>query len=262
VVKHPVKRIVVASSMSVYGEGLYRDGAGGLAEGARRTPAALRAGRWDLRDASGAPLAPVATDETKRPDLTSVYALTKFNQEQLTLMLAAAYGIEAVALRLFNVFGPGQSLSNPYTGVLAIFAGRLLNGERPLVFEDGRQRRDFVHVADVARAFRLAMQAPEAAGEIINIGSGRSYAVADVAAMLAGAMGREALTPDILARSRAGDVRHCFADIAKARRLLRFEPRRPLEQAVSELVAHVSRQRSRDHVAEAHRELAERGLVI
>lgn len=260
-VKRPVARIVVASSMSLYGEGLYRDADDAPIETARRAPPDLRERRWDPVGGDGLPLVPAPTPETKRPDLASVYALSKFDQEQLVLMLAAAYGIEAVALRLFNVFGPGQMLSNPYTGVLAIFAGRLLNGTTPLVFEDGRQRRDFVHVADVARGFRLAMERPGIAGEVFNIGSGRSYTVESVARLLAEAMGRPELQPTLLGKARTGDIRHCFADIGKARRELGYEPRHALEASVDELVAWVSGQQARDRVAEAHGELEQRGLV-
>lgn len=256
-----VRRIVVASSMSVYGEGLYRRGDGGIVEAVRRTPAALRDGHWDPVDRDGAALQPIATHEEKCPDLSSVYALTKFNQEKLTLMLSAAYGIEAVALRLFNVFGPGQMLSNPYTGVLAIFAGRLLNGEAPMIFEDGCQLRDFVHVRDVARAFRLAMEQPDVSGEVFNIGSGRSYTVETVARLLAEAMGRPDLQPWTLGKTRTGDVRHCFGDIAKARAQLAFQPRHRLEDSLHELVDWVSGQRARDRVLHARQELEARGLV-
>src|SRR5213082_2541767 len=138
-------------------------------------------------------LEPVPTHEHKRPGLSSIYALTKYDQERACLVAGAAYGIPTVALRLFNVYGPGQALSNPYTGVLAIFASRLLNGERPMVFEDGQQRRDFVHVKDVGRAFLIALEHPAAAGKVFNIGSGRSLTVEDVAIGLAQAMNRENL---------------------------------------------------------------------
>ena len=165
-------------------------------------------------------------------------------------------------MRLFNVFGPGQTLANPYTGVLAIFAGRLLAGEPPLVFEDGMQRRDFVHVKDVARAFRLAMEAPDAAGEIINIGSGVSHTVLDVARALAKALGRDDLEPQVLHRSRAGDIRHCFADIGKAQLVLGFEPQHHLESSLGDLVAWVEKQKRPTKSPDAHGELTARGLVL
>jgi dTDP-L-rhamnose 4-epimerase len=256
-----VRRVVVASSMSLYGEGLYLDPEGRPVE-ARRMPEAIRTGSWDPVGPRGEPLIPVPTPEGKTPDLSSVYALTKFDQEQMTLMLTAAYGIEGVALRLFNTYGPGQTLSNPYTGVLAIFAGRLLNGEAPLIFEDGLQQRDLVHVEDVARAFYLAMVSPGIGGEVFNIASGRQQSVRRVAELLASAMDREDLQPRLLGRSRAGDVRHCFADITKARQRLGFEPRRSLRDSMAELVSWVSGQQARDTVQHAHRELEERGLVL
>lgn len=258
---NPVERIVVASSMSVYGEGLYRAADGRRIEDARRDGKRLKEGLWDPAEEGGGALAPEPTDESKRPDLASIYALTKYCQEQQVLIIGRAYGIGAVALRLFNVFGPGQALSNPYTGVLAIFASRLQNSERPLVFEDGRQTRDFVHVRDVARAFRLAMETPEADGHVINIGSGRRYSVIEVGRMLAAAMGCRGLEPEILNKARVGDIRHCFADIAKAERLIGYAPRKMLESSLAELADWVASQRATDRVPQARRELEARGLV-
>src|SRR5690606_20586733 len=149
-IKNPVQRIVVASSMSVYGEGLYETPSGERLSNVRRNQARIREGQWDPVSAAGEALTPIPTDEQKIVDLASIYALTKYAQEREVMICGEAYNVEAVALRLFNVFGPGQALSNPYTGVLANFASRLANGQRPLVFEDGEQKRDFVHVRDVA----------------------------------------------------------------------------------------------------------------
>lgn len=257
----PVRRVVVASSMSIYGEGLYRTADGKIVADAQRRLGDGETRRWNPLDDEGRDLEPIATPESKAPCLASVYALTKYTQERLTLMLARAYGMEAAALRLFNVFGPGQALSNPYTGVLAIFASRLLNGERPMIFEDGEQRRDFVHVADVARASVAALERPEADGGVFNIGSGRDYPISAVARHLAQAMGAPEKTPEILNRARIGDIRHCFADIALARARLGFEPRHRLEDSLQELTEWVKTQRARDRVAEARRELEMRGLV-
>jgi dTDP-L-rhamnose 4-epimerase len=170
--------------------------------------------------------------------------------------------VEGVALRLFNVYGPGQALSNPYTGVMAIFAGRLLAGEPPLLYEDGRQLRDFVHVDDVVEAFLRAMAAPDAPGEVINIGSGGARTILELAARVAEAMGREDLTPQVLGRARAGDIRHCVADVGKARRLLGFAPRRTLDGSIDELVDWVSRQQVPRGVEAAQSELLRRGLVV
>lgn len=260
-IDRPVQRIVVASSMSVYGEGLYRTADGTRVEDARRNPSRARAGLWDLVDGDGRPLLPVATDEAKPVDLASIYALTKYVQERAVLIFGAAYGVEAVALRLFNVFGAGQALSNPYTGVLANFAARIINGEPPLVFEDGEQRRDFVHVRDVARAFRLAMERPHVAGAVINVGSGRSYTVAEVARHVAAALGRPDLKPEILQKARSGDIRNNFADITRARSLLGYEPREPLETSLEEFAAWVRRTGGSDRSAEMKRQLEARGLV-
>ncbi|MDR7039971.1 dTDP-L-rhamnose 4-epimerase [Methylobacterium sp. BE186] len=256
----PVKRIVVASSMSIYGEGLYRRPDGATVEDAARQN--RRPGEpWDPTDAEGRPLAPIATPEAKSPALASVYALTKYMQERLTLTLAPAYGMEGVALRLWNVYGPGQALSNPYTGVLAIFASRLLNGQPPMIFEDGEQRRDFVHVEDVAQAFVLALEHPAAVGQVYNVGSGEDRSVREVAQLLAQAMGREDIAPEVTGQARAGDIRHCIADIAKIRRELGYAPRRDFAEGLAELAAWVAEQEAVDRVADARRELEARGLV-
>ncbi|MGE0370715.1 MAG: NAD-dependent epimerase/dehydratase family protein [Gammaproteobacteria bacterium] len=257
---HPVRRVVVASSMSIYGEGLYRTADGRLVEDASRGP---RTGTesWDPVDTDGRPLIPVPTPETKRPSLASVYAISKFVQERLVLTVTQAYGMQGIALRLFNVYGPGQALSNPYTGVLAIFASALLNGRAPGVFEDGAQRRDFVHVDDVADAFILALETDAVDSGVFNIGSGISISVREIAERLAAAMGQRDLPPTLLGKARAGDIRHCFADIELARRTLGFSPRRTLDDGMQALVEWVRRQRAIDRMAEARRELEERGLV-
>lgn len=256
----PVRRLIVASSMSIYGEGYYALPSGALFDRARRRKVDLRAGHWQPVGPGGEPLEAVATDEGKRPDLASIYALTKYQQEQAALIFGGAYDLPTVALRLFNVFGAGQALSNPYTGVLANFASRLANGRAPTIFEDGQQRRDFVHVRDVARAFRLAMEA-EVAGEVYNIGSGRAYSVRQVAQLLAEAMDLPRLEPEILGRFRAGDIRNCFADIGKARAELGFEPEHRLEDSLGPFVDWVRRTPAADRGADMRGELEQRGLV-
>ena len=256
----PVRRIVVASSMSVYGEGRYTSD-GRPCGIVRRSPDRIKAGEWEPVAPGGGRLEPVATDEEKPVDLASIYALTKYVQERQCLIFGSAYPTEAVALRLFNVFGAGQALSNPYTGVLANFASRLANGHAPMIFEDGNQRRDFVHVRDVARAFRLAYEKPSAAGHVINIGSGRSYAISDIATLLAEAMGVPELRPEIMGKARAGDIRHCFADISKARELLGFEPQYDLQGALKPFVDWVRANDAVDRGPEMRRQLEERGLV-
>jgi dTDP-L-rhamnose 4-epimerase len=257
----PVGKIVVASSMSIYGEGACLTSEGAEYEGARRKIADLRKGLWELRGPDGKPLTPIPTDETKRPDLASIYALTKYAQERAVLIFGEAYDIPAVALRLFNVFGAGQALSNPYTGVLANFAARLSAAARPTIFEDGCQRRDFVHVRDVARAFRLALVNDGVAGEAINIGSGRAYTIRQVAELLAEAMEVPQLEPEILGSFRAGDIRDCFADIGRARRLLGFAPARLLEDSLGPFVDWVKGETVEDRNAEMRHHLEARRLV-
>ncbi len=255
----PVRRVVVASSMSIYGEGLYRAPNGSVVHDATRDP---QPDRWDPVATDGSPLKPLATPESKLPALSSVYALSKHMQERLTLMICAAYGVEGCALRLFNVFGPGQALSNPYTGVLAIFASRLFNRQRPLVFEDGMQLRDFVHVSDVAAAFLLALERPEAAGRVFNVGSGVERNIVSVARALAEAMGVPEIEPEVLGKARSGDIRHCFADISLAKQLLGYAPAgRFGAQSLGELAEWVARRGASDHVDRAYDELQSRGLV-
>lgn len=262
-VQSDIRRVVVASSMSIYGEGRYVTPDGQVHDAVERASEAVRAGRWEPQGPNGEPLSPAPTPESKPPNLASVYALTKYDQERLVLMLGRAYGIETAALRLYNVFGPGQALSNPYTGVLAIFAGRLLNGQPPLVYEDGRQRRNFVDVRDVARAFRLALETPGIDGEAFNIAGEADHSVHEVARLLARAMDCEEIEPVILDKARIGDIRHCLADISKARRMLGYAPQHTLEEAVDELVGWVARQTgTQDRAVHAQRELEERGLVV
>ena len=260
IIDRPLARIVTASSMSIYGEGLYRDADGGLHEavvrGARNPD-----GGWDPLDGLGRPLVPVPTPESKAAALASVYAIGKFVQEKLTLTLSKAYGMEGVALRLWNIYGPGQALSNPYTGVLAIFASRLLNGQRPMVFEDGRQRRDFVHVSDVARAFVLALDQPGIGGRVFNIGSGEDRTVEEVARLQANSMGCADLLPEFANKARVGDIRHCIPDLSLARAELGYVARQDFGIGLAELAEFVATQEASDHVEEARQELELRGLV-
>lgn len=258
--KRPVARLVVASSMSIYGEGLYRSADQSVVACEERAVEQLRRGDWELRDAAGNPLDPVPTPETKQPSLSSIYALNKYAQERMCLITGKAYGIPTVALRFFNAFGPRQALSNPYTGVLAIFAARLLNGRPPLVFEDGRQRRDFVHVHDVARACRMALEA-EHAQDVFNVGSGQSRTILSVAEDLAEVMGRRDIAPELTRKYRAGDIRHCFADMGKSRDVLGFEPHVAFRDGLEELAEYLADQIADDQAERATKELQQRGLV-
>ncbi|MFZ7087970.1 NAD-dependent epimerase/dehydratase family protein [Curtobacterium sp. RRHDQ10] len=259
-----VEKIVVASSMSIYGEGSYECVDHGPIAPRLRSEAQLQAREWEPRcTVCGKALAPVPTSETKPLFPTSVYAISKMDQELLVLSVGAAYGIDVTAVRYFNAYGPRQALSNPYTGVAAIFSGRLLNGQPPIVMEDGNQKRDFIHVKDVARATVLALTAPDANGKAINIGIGDPISIAEVATILADALGRPDIEPIITGEYRAGDIRHCWADPTLAKEVLGFEPEyRFREDGVRELVAWVSDQTAEDKVAAANDELKKRGLTV
>ncbi len=261
IARQPVERMVIASSMSIYGEGLCRDADGNPHEPAPRGAAQLNRGEWELRDDQGRPLVPIPTPETKRPDLASVYALGKYVQEKMCHVVGQAYGMGTVALRLYNVYGRNQALSNPYTGVLAIFASRLLNGRAPLIFEDGEQRRDFVHARDVGRAFRLALEATEVSGVSFNIGSGEDHSIATIARRMAALMGKPHIAPEIAGRYRAGDIRHNFADVSVSAEALGYRPRVSLEAGLADLVEWLADQIATDRVDSATEELVSRGLV-
>lgn len=261
-VDEPVERLVVASSMSVYGEGLYQDPDGRLVPGAIRGPEQLKQHDWELYNSRGAVLSPVPTPETKTPALASIYALSKYDQERMALLVGQAYDIPTVALRFFNVYGTRQALSNPYTGVLAIFASRLLNNRPPLVFEDGYQQRDFVSVHDVVQACLQALEIPAAAGQVFNIGSGQHCTVRDIAERLARGLGKEEIEPEITENYRVGDIRHCFADISRAQAVLGYQPRIALEAGLTELAEWLQGQIALDRVPEARAELRMRGLTV
>lgn len=264
-----IRKLVVASSMSIYGEGKYVDPASGAAVmPPQRTPGQLERAEWEMR-VPGTPRVarPAPCDEAKPLEPTSIYAINKRDQEEMVLAVGRAYGIPAVALRYFNVYGPRQALSNPYTGIAAIFSGCYLNNKGPLIFEDGLQSRDFIHVTDIARANILALERDEANDEAINIGTGVPTTVAQVARLLLERLhpGREAdpaLQPKIVGRFRAGDIRHCYADISKARRLLGFEPRVAYADGLAGLIEWVKLQQSVDRTDAAMAELTERKLVL
>lgn len=261
-IEKPVERLVVASSMSIYGEGLYTTPTGEVVSGSERPFDQLKRHQWELTDDDGQLLTPIATPEYKTPSLSSVYALSKFDQERMCLLIGRAYNIPTVALRFFNVYGPYQALSNPYTGVLAIFASRLLNNNRPMIFEDGNQRRDFVSVHDIAQACCLALGNEAPAGEVFNIGSGENVTVREVAQQVAAAVGKENIEPEITGKYRVGDIRHCFADISKARRMLGYEPRVRFKDGLTELAEWLEGEAAEDKVEQAGAELAARGLTV
>jgi dTDP-L-rhamnose 4-epimerase len=258
-----LKKLVVASSMSIYGEGAYACGTCGRVAPRLRPDEQLAAGDWEMHCPNcGAHAKPVPTDEDKPLYPTSIYAINKRDHEEMALAFGHAYGIPAVALRFFNIYGSRQALSNPYTGAAAIFSGRMLAGEPPLIYEDGKQLRDFVHVSDVVQACTLAMSSSAADGQVFNVGTGRPISVLDVASVLATELGWRGGF-HVVGKFRAGDVRHCFADITRARTFLGYAPTRTFEDGVRELVAWVSSQQvaSAPLADQAQRELAARGLV-
>jgi dTDP-L-rhamnose 4-epimerase len=261
-IKRPVGRLLVASSMSIYGEGLYRRADGKLQAGRERSLEQLKQADWEVRDVDGQPMQPVPTPESKIPTLASVYALSKYDQERLCLIFGRAYHIPTVALRFFNVYGPRQALSNPYTGVLAIFASRLLNNNPPMIYEDGKQQRDFVHVNDLVRGCRLAIETAQATDQVFNIGSGEPHTVLEIASHMASVMGKSHIEPEITGKYRVGDIRHCFADITQARQRLGYEPQISLQTGITQLAEWLEGQVAVDQVAHANNELEKRGLTV
>lgn len=260
-IERPVERLIVASSMSIYGEGLYRGADGRVYSDVERTLDQLKRNDWEMRNREGELLEPVVTPEWKTPSLASVYALSKYDQERLCMIVGRAYGMATVGMRFFNAYGPNQALSNPYTGVLAIFASRLLNNKAPLIFEDGKQKRDFVSVYDVAKACRLALETPAADGLVFNVGSGQQVTVSEVAERMAKVLGKR-IDPEIAGKYRVGDIRHCFPDISQARQVLGYEPSMSLEDGLLDLAAWLDGQVAYDRFSEARAELTARGLVV
>jgi dTDP-L-rhamnose 4-epimerase len=255
-----IRKVVVASSMSLYGEGAYRAPDGRSVSPPLRSEADLAARRFELRAADGAELTPVPTPEEKPLQPTSIYAITKRDHEEMFLTVGQAYGIPVVALRYFNVYGPRQALSNPYTGVVAIFSSRLLNRKRPPVYEDGRQTRDFVHVSDVVQANLLALESEAANGRVYNVGTGRATSVLQVAETLAERLDF-AEPPEVTGRYRAGDIRHCVADISRIQHELGYRPQVAFGDGLLELLGWLRTQSAEDAVETAARELAARGLT-
>lgn len=259
--KDVVKKLVVASSMSIYGEGEYDcANCGGVAPAVRDLEK-LQTGAWDITcpQCSGV-LTPVPTRESKQLFPASVYAVSKQDQEQLSLIMGRAYGVPTVALRYFNGYGTRQALSNPYTGVCAIFCSRLLNGRSPLIYEDGKQTRDFVHVSDIVQANLLALEHSGADYQAVNIASGSPVTIAEVAALLSSAM-KQASLAEVTGQHRVGDIRHCVADINRAEALLGYKPKVQLADGIHELITWVTQQTADDRATQAAEELETHKLV-
>jgi dTDP-L-rhamnose 4-epimerase len=257
-----IRKLLVASSMSIYGEGQYgnpRTGESGLAPWLRPEQQ-LAAREWDVLAEDGTPLEPEPTAETKPLRPTSIYAINKRDHEEMFLAVGAAYGIPAVALRFFNVYGERQALSNPYTGVAAIFSSRLLNDRPPLVFEDGRQTRDFIDVRDIARCCAVALTQSGADGRTLNVGTGRPTSIVEVADAIARGLGKE-IEPELVGKYRAGDIRHCYADTRLATELLGFRAEIPFEAGMQDLLAWLEGREAEDSVDAAREALVARGLA-
>jgi len=261
--KHGARKVIVASSMSIYGEGKYECPDCGAVYPRLRTEVQLKAREWEMKcPHCGRDVQPAPTDEEKPLYPTSIYAVTKRDHEEMFLCTGLAYGIPAVALRFFNTYGPRQALSNPYTGVMAIFSGRLLNRQPPVIYEDGQQSRDFIHVHDIVQGLLLAMDRPEADNQVFNLGTGRPTSVGQVAEMLSQRLTGGEVGPELRQQYRAGDIRHCYADLTKARRLLGFEPQISLEDGLEDLLTWVQGQTAVDRFSQVEKELSTKSLVV
>ncbi|HEY3351747.1 MAG TPA: NAD-dependent epimerase/dehydratase family protein [Polyangia bacterium] len=257
-----VRRLVVASSRAVYGEGKYLCAACGPVVPDQRRDERLKAGQWDPTcPRCGGALTPVATDEECAPKPTSIYAVTKLAQEQMAVAFGRAYGIPTAALRYQNVYGGGQSLTNPYVGVLAIFTARIKSGKGLQVYEDGRIQRDFVHVDDVVAATQLALTAPLADAHVLNVGSGRPVSIHEVANELCRTLGARDVAIDVTGQYRAGDIRHCYADLTQAGRVLGYAPQVSLAGGLRELCAAAEHAPIADKLDDASAELTRLGLL-
>jgi dTDP-L-rhamnose 4-epimerase len=257
-----VRKVVVASSRALYGEGKYRSRSGDIVYPSSRRKEDLEAGRFDLQCAdTGEPLEVLATDEESRLHPSSVYGIAKLGQEQLVMTVCASLGIAASALRYQNVYGPGQSLSNPYTGILSIFSKRILSGDDINIFEDGMESRDFVYIDDVVRATSLALFSERADGQVFGIGSGVRTTVLQAAQTLCSTLGRS-VELKVSGAFRLGDIRHNFADLSKARKLLGFEPLVPFDSGIDRFVEWVANQpRTPDGYEQSLVELRSKGLM-
>jgi len=261
--KDKIKKLIVASSMSIYGEGEYECSKCGRISPKLRPVAQLEKRQWEMKcHICGEDAKPIPTNEEKPLNSTSIYAISKKDQEEMCLCIGRAYNIPTVALRYFNTYGPRQALSNPYTGVAAIFSSRLLNNHTPIIYEDGLQSRDFVHVKDIAQANMLAMESdPECVrDEMFNVGTGRRLSILDIANALISRLNFKGKS-EITYQFREGDIRHCYADISKIKEKLGYSPKHKFEDGIDELVNWVKEQHAEDKIEQARGELENRGLT-
>jgi len=260
--KNKVKKLIVASSMANYGEGLYKCDRCKLRNTTPRPIDRLQKHIWEkLCPQCHSPMRSMPTAEDKEMTPASIYALTKRDQEEMCLLIGRAYDIPVVALRYFNIYGPRQAISNPYTGVIAIFSSRLLNNQAPIIFEDGLQERDFVHVRDIVGANILAMEKDSADYAAINVGTGKATPIIETANILKVLL-RKDIKPTIVNKFRKGDVRHCYADTKKAKELLGFVSGVELKDGLKELLEWLQGQRASDNVEIAKKQLEDKGLVL
>jgi len=259
---HRVEKLIIASSMSVYGEGKYSCVNCGVVYPKLRSLSQLKKGEWEMRcPFCNQEVQSLPTDEEKPLHPTSVYSISKRDQEEMCLTIGRAYRIPTVALRYFNVYGPRQALSNPYTGVAAIFSSRILNNHPPCIFEDGLQSRDFTHVSDIVQANLLAMESNDADYEVFNVGTGRPLTVLNIAEALIKSLS-SSVDMNIVRKYREGDIRHCYADISKIRDQLGFQPKVKFEKGISEFIGWVRGEEARDQFEKSRRELEEKGLTL
>lgn len=257
----PIKKLVVASSRAIYGEGKYHCARHGAVFPPSRSAAAMQNGQFEIPcPACGSATELVPTDEDTPARPSSVYGITKLNQEQMVLTMGRALGIPAVALRYQNVFGPGQSLSNPYTGILSIFSTRIRNGHDINIFEDGKESRDFVFIDDVVDATTHAVELERPVMEALNVGSGVATDVMTVATTLQRHLGISVPTA-ISGKFRVGDIRHNVADLTRVRAVLGFEPRTSFETGIARFIEWVKAEAiQEDRYERSLEELRQRGL--
>jgi dTDP-L-rhamnose 4-epimerase len=261
--EHNVKKLVIASSNTVYGEGKSKCNKCGIISPELRTPAQLKNKDWENNcHICGEKVKPLLTDETTPLDPSSIYAYSKQAQEHMGLLIGNTYGINTTILRFFLVYGSRQAPSNPYTGVCTIFCTRLLQDKPAIVYEDGLQTRDFVNVKDICQALTLAMEKEAARGEIFNVGSGSPITIKEVAEIITEQINPK-LKPIYNQQYRVGDIRNCIADISKISSELGFKPQYSFKEGIKELIDWVKSQQGKieDKSSIAIDELQKKGLL-
>lgn len=256
-----VKKIVVASSRAIYGEGKYRHPVLGEVFPNSRKAKDMEIGDFEMRSADGELLSSLPTDEDSKIHPVSIYGITKQSQEQMVMTACSSIGIAAVSLRFQNVYGEGQSLLNPYTGILSIFSSQILNDNDINVFEDGKESRDFIHVDDAVDAIIKSIENEAANDEVFNVGTGVQTTVIEIAEYLR-KLYKKNVGITISGQFRIGDIRHNFADISKIQSKLNFEPKISLEEGLSRFTNWVLQQDIQDvKLQESLEEMKRKGLL-